>query len=390
MQSVGLVCENYPPDAGGIAASARRLSETLSRHLTVHVFSFPRGNPDTPPSHTVTRASGRLFLHELRPFVNGWTVPASPELRADVIRRAAEALSNVLRGERVSIVHGFGLQNAGVVAARASQELNLPLVQSARGNDVGRNAFHGTRRQILEWSLAGARKVVAVNRWIADLIRWHFPHVGGRVTVVGNGVEVWPAPRVPEPRGAEELSGTGRHGPVVGFVGDLREKKGIHVVEYVVNNFLGRRGGRMLIVGDEDTSHYRMMGWSGGRLDGRFVIRRRARGEEELRSLISLCDWLVFPSLDDGMANGLLEAMACARPVVCSSVFSDVVRDGRDGIVVSPFDPASYVAACEALWADPRLRACMGSSARERVGRDFSTAREGENWLRLYAGVLGG
>ncbi|MBK6877782.1 MAG: glycosyltransferase [Ignavibacteria bacterium] len=45
-------------------------------------------------------------------------------------------------------------------------------------------------------------------------------------------------------------------------------------------------------------------------------------------------DIVVMPSLDDGMANGLLEGMALGLCPVVSDVFSDVVQQNENGLIV--------------------------------------------------------
>jgi len=109
---------------------------------------------------------------------------------------------------------------------------------------------------------------------------------------------------------------------------------------------------------------------------------------DELSDVLLQCDFLIFPSLDDGMANGLLEAMACARPVICSPVFDDVVRHGVEGLVAPALDPQAWIAACEALWGNAEYRRSLGQAARERVARDFTLDAERRRWLKLYAEIL--
>lgn len=387
---VAIICENYPPDTGGIAKSAERLALSLSSTVNLHVVCFPRGNPDQPHSCSVRKDSSNLFVHEVTPFVNGWTIPSDPRQRAAILQQAANRLVSILATERIDIIHGFGLQNAGLVAARVSHLLDLPLIQSVRGNDVGRNAFDGTRRQPLALALASAKVVVAVNRWIAELLKTNFPWIDGRLRVINNGV------KTAVPLGDylnKELTSSLRlcpNAPVVGFVGTLREKKGPHLFSILIRDFISVHNGRLIIIGDVDLTLSREMGWAGEALDERFVTIRRARDQAELYTLINLCDWFVFPSLDDGMANGLLEAMACGRPVVCSSVFSDVVRHWQDGVIVSPFNPSVYISICEILWKNHDLRRSLGESARQWVKQNFGVERESKAWVGLYSKIKEG
>ena len=380
---VAIICENYPPDTGGIARSAERLALSLSSVISVHVVCFPRGNPDQPRSHSIRREANNLFVHEVRPFVNGWTIPPDPRLRATILDQTVKQLASILSAEQIDIVHGFGLQNAGLVAARVSHLLGLPLVQSARGNDAGRNSFDGNRRQPLALALAGAKVVVAVNQWIARLLTIHFPWIDGRVRVIGNGVDIFALSGYELNKELVSSLRLCSDAPTVGFVGTLREKKGPYLLSILVRDFISVYDGRLLIIGNINLALFREIGWTGGTLED-FVTIRLAEDRAELKTLVSLCDWLVFPSLSDGMANGLLEAMACGRPVVCSPVFSDVVRNWQDGIIISPLKPSAYVSICEMLWTNPEVRRKLGESARQRIEKNFNVARESDAWIKLY------
>ncbi len=381
---VAIICENYPPDSGGIAESARRLALALSKLMCIHVVCFPRSNPDQPPCHFVKKEQNNLFVHKVTPFVNGWTVPPDPKQRAMILNQTANRLASILGNEQIDIIHGFGLQNAGLVATRVSLLLKLPLIQSVRGNDVGRNAFDGFRRQPLALSLKGAKVVVSVNHWIAELLKAHFPWVERRVRIISNGIEPFILPGDDVKKELASSLQISLQAPVVGFVGTLREKKGPYLLSRLVQDFISIHNGKLLVIGDVDLAHFSQIGWTGGILEDNFVTIKRARDRTELFTMISLCDWLVFPSLDDGMANGLLEAMACGRPVICSTVFSDVVRDWQDGIIASPFNPSDYVAICNILWKNPEIRNRLCESARQRIDQVFSVERVCEAWFDLY------
>ena len=75
----------------------------------------------------------------------------------------------------------------------------------------------------------------------------------------------------------------------------------------------------------------------------------------------------------DGLPNVVLEAMACARPVVASDVaaIATAVVPGESGLLVPAGDPAALAAAIESLLREPELRRRLGEGARSRVEREF-------------------
>jgi glycosyltransferase involved in cell wall biosynthesis len=83
---------------------------------------------------------------------------------------------------------------------------------------------------------------------------------------------------------------------------------------------------------------------------------------------LARADVFVLSSIAEGMPNALIEAMACGCPVVatdCPSGPREILRDGRDGALVAPRDPAALAAAILRTLADPPDRAALRARARE-------------------------
>jgi len=73
-----------------------------------------------------------------------------------------------------------------------------------------------------------------------------------------------------------------------------------------------------------------------------------------------------FTSYFEGFPNALAEAMVAGLPVVsydCPTGPSDLIRDGRNGILVPLGDIQSFSAALQRLMKEPALAARMGSEA---------------------------
>jgi colanic acid/amylovoran biosynthesis glycosyltransferase len=77
----------------------------------------------------------------------------------------------------------------------------------------------------------------------------------------------------------------------------------------------------------------------------------------------------------EGIPVALMEAMAARMPVVATQTGSiGELVDEHSGILVPQADPAALAAALARLLEDPALRARLGTSGRERVLAEFSTA----------------
>ena len=86
-----------------------------------------------------------------------------------------------------------------------------------------------------------------------------------------------------------------------------------------------------------------------------------------------------------------LEAMACGKPVVNTSLRSGVPYvsvDGLTGITVPPSDSDALAAAINQLLDDDVLREKLGAAGRSRVEAEFSADLMAERTLNLYKEIL--
>jgi glycosyltransferase involved in cell wall biosynthesis len=99
----------------------------------------------------------------------------------------------------------------------------------------------------------------------------------------------------------------------------------------------------------------------------------------------------VLPSTyGEGVPKALLEASACARPVVATDVpgCREIVRPGETGLLVRPHDVAALAEGIAALAGDPARRAAMGRAGRALVERNFAEQIVARQTLALYRTAL--
>ena len=79
---------------------------------------------------------------------------------------------------------------------------------------------------------------------------------------------------------------------------------------------------------------------------------------------IRALDVVVAPSRTEGFAYALLEAMACARPIVATAIEGnlDAIVDGESGLLVE-VTPGAIAAGISSLLADPIRGAALGQAA---------------------------
>jgi glycosyltransferase involved in cell wall biosynthesis len=97
-------------------------------------------------------------------------------------------------------------------------------------------------------------------------------------------------------------------------------------------------------------------------------------------------DLFVLPTLGEGSAEVVYEALAAGVPVITTKSAGSVVRDGMEGRIVPERDPDALAVAIQELREDRGLRDRMAVAARERA-KDFTWERYGERLLAYLRGL---
>ena len=98
----------------------------------------------------------------------------------------------------------------------------------------------------------------------------------------------------------------------------------------------------------------------------------------------------VMPSVEEGMAMVMLQAMACGLPVICTTNTGgeDIVRDGVDGFIIPIRDLKALREKILYLYENPSICYEMGRQARERVKNNFTWDNYGEKIIKCYEKAL--
>jgi glycosyltransferase involved in cell wall biosynthesis len=102
-------------------------------------------------------------------------------------------------------------------------------------------------------------------------------------------------------------------------------------------------------------------------------------------------DLFAMSSVTEGLGTSLLDAMACARPIVATRAggIPEIVHDGVNGRLVPPRDRAAMAEAIVALLRDAGERQRMGEAGLARVRARFTVERMIDETAAVYARVAG-
>jgi glycosyltransferase involved in cell wall biosynthesis len=234
-----------------------------------------------------------------------------------------------------------------------------------------------------------ASGLIGVSHEISSFLREKYPNV--RVTCIHNGIMNGVRGEPNEPGITRRDIGIAGSAFVVGLVGRLSPVKGIEYLLRAVSLLVNERGMQSiqaLIIGGgpllkslEDLS--RSLG---------IAAHVKFLGERhDVPSLLRLLDVCVMPSLHEGIPMALLEAMRAGCPVIATAVggIPEVIRDGKEGMLVPSKDPKALAQAIGEMYASMPDRKRFSLAGQERVVADFGSERMASRTKDFYLDLLG-
>ncbi|HII30185.1 hypothetical protein COT48_05120 [Candidatus Woesearchaeota archaeon CG08_land_8_20_14_0_20_47_9] len=181
--------------------------------------------------------------------------------------------------------------------------------------------------------------------------------------------------------------------------GRLIERKGY---DYLIKALQGLRNFELTLIGEGDQEERLKNLASSLNVPVNFLGRLE---HDEIPAQLQDADVFVLQTLNEGMSNSVLEAMACGLPVVTTDVGGtrELVRQGEDdinnrekrgnieircnGVIVEKGSVESLRAALNRL--DRKTIRNMGRKSRE-IAEEFSWSKMAEGYVEIYEMCLGG
>jgi sugar transferase (PEP-CTERM/EpsH1 system associated) len=111
----------------------------------------------------------------------------------------------------------------------------------------------------------------------------------------------------------------------------------------------------------------------------------------DVAELMATLDIFVLPSINEGISNTILEAMATGLPVIASKVGGnpELVVDNETGFLVPKQDPSAIAHAIKHYLDNPELMTTHGQAGRSRCESMFSLQRMLADYERVYEQLIG-
>ena len=350
------ICAPYDlGQAGGVNSHIRAQARALAqRGHKVCVF----GAASRPVGPGELAVSGCLSF-----VIRGTETPIGYDLRA--WRR----VGRLLRSRRFDILH-IHEPFMPIVPLFALLRAEVPIVATFHVHREDGHPFYPWFQPILSPLMRRIAVRIAVSEAARRTVAEHFP---GDYQIVPNGIDCG-AFQAPRPRPEAFIAGR-RH---VLVVGRLEPRKGIeHLIRAMARGGRVARDARLVVVGDgPERAPLEAL----ARAEGADVVFGGRVSDDDLPAWYQASDIVCSPAVgDESFGIVLLEAMACARPIVASRIdgYSALVDGTGCARLVTPGDSAALAGALSELLDNPEARRTLGARGRQAAqGYDWSTIAE--------------
>ncbi len=310
--------------------------------------------------------------------------PVSRVFGMGAIRTALD-LRQFIRSENVQIVHTF-FESADLLGGLVAKLSGVPVLISSR-RDMG--ILRSTRHRVAYRLFSPLFNQVQA---VSDAVREETIRADridpNKVVTIPNGIEIDKLTAAKGSGSLRQSLGLDDAFPLIVTVGHIRRVKGYDMLLRAAAEVCRiHPNATFLIVGSvQEPECERDL----HDLVRQFHLERNVRflgkmENENVWSLLKVCDVFCQPSRSEGMSNALLEAMACELPCVATAVGGtpEVLEDGRTGYTVASEDHQAAANRILRLLADPESARTMGRMARRVVEERFSA----QSMIRSMAGM---
>jgi len=280
-------------------------------------------------------------------------------------------LANRLIADRIKHIHVHLSTGAVIVALVASKLAKLNYSLTAHGSATIVNPI------LLNVKIKNSKFVITVSNYNREyIIKKVGKHISKKIHVLHCGVDTEVFKPVcktkSNPKALQFLT-----------VGRLIWQKAQHIMiesfAYLISNGINAR---LRIIGEGPCKAFLEKKINQLNLQNE-VILVGAKPPDVVKKEYDNADIFVLSSISEGIPISLMEAMSCGIPVIATRItgISELVDDGKNGILVNPNDPGMLAGAMINLAEDTVLRRKLGSNARLKIKQNFDIHR---NVFRLF------
>jgi glycosyltransferase involved in cell wall biosynthesis/GT2 family glycosyltransferase len=288
----------------------------------------------------------------------------------------------LIKKRKINIVHAN--TTTATYGALAGKLARIPVIWHIREDLSGRPALTQLIRLLSD-------KVIVLSLETKSRLKQFIPE--STLAHIPNGIDV---KRCEDHKAMKDIRKELKidpNSPIVGMVGSIEERKGIKYLIEAASlvkkeipdvNFVfvgaplpGNKGyqGKMEKLAED----------LGLKDTVKFVGQK-----ENVLDYLSAFDIFVLPSLWEGMSRVILEAMACGKPVIATSVGGtpEIIESGKSGILVPPENSSALLKVIIEALEDKEKLNSLAQAGKKRIEEDFSIEKCTNNIEALYKEIL--
>ncbi len=279
-------------------------------------------------------------------------------------------LYKLLKNRKFDVIHTHAY-SAGTIGRISAFLAGVPVIISHNQNVYGHyNKYY----HFMEWLLSHVTDSIIC---VSDMVKKFTNETQGidtkRLVTIYNGIENIRSVSGEKTSDLKKELGIPVNNSVIGTVAQFSGKKGLgYLIKSASILLKHRKDVNFLLVGDGTTKDELKYLCHNLKIENNVVF---AGERSDIPEMLSLIDIFVLPSITEGLPLALLEAMACGKPVVATSVggVPEIVKNGLNGILVQPKDPEALHGAMKELLNNADMREKMGHEGRMICEKGFSS-----------------
>lgn len=292
--------------------------------------------------------SNLKVIHPKFPVLPKIGMSISPILLAGFTYRAIRKIQK--QGYDFDVIDCHYFYPDGVAAVLLGKILKKPVMVTARGSDINLIPNYYLPRKLIQWAAKNAQSVATVSENLKEKIALLGISLS-KINVFRNGVDLKKFTPLEREKIRKQLNVSGF---VMLSVGNLIELKGHHLVIEALSRL---EGATLFIAGEGEMQRKLKLLANDLNVSDRVIFTGNVT-QSELCELYNAADVLVLASSREGMANVVLESLACGTPVIATDVGGnrEVVQNNEMGLILSDRSTESIVTGVQSILKKGRSR----------------------------------
>ncbi|HEX7586652.1 MAG TPA: glycosyltransferase [Patescibacteria group bacterium] len=367
----------YPPLGGGAANATSYILREFSKIPDLEVDLVTSSADE---KFELEKIGGNINIHKLPIGKNSKNLHYQSQRDLLVYAWKAYFFSRkLIKKNNYDLTHSFFTLPCGFLSLAYYRLYKLPYIVSLRGADVPGYSdrfplIYALLTPLIRHIWKKADAVISNSQGLKELALK--TNAGQEIGIIYNGIDI--------KQFRPAIRGETSNFKVI-CISRLTRRKGINYLIEAMEKLVQKHPDLSLqIVGEGDAKAELEKQSQGANLGSKVEFKGRIP-HENLPEIYNSADVFVLPSLNEGMSNTMLEALASGLPIVATDTggSKELISEGKNGFMIKMKDSGDIAEKLEKLIADPELARSMEEKSRA-IAESMSWEKVAQNYYGLY------